>query len=104
MVSDMVPHMGNQSDRICYLHSLTTKTNTHGPAENVMSTGFVPDGYPSIGAWSSYALGSDNQDLPSFVAIEDPRGNPQAGPNNWTCGFLPEQFQGTPFSTTKPVR
>ena len=104
MVSDMVPHMGNQSDSICYLHSLTTKTNTHGPGENVMSTGFVPDGFPSIGAWSSYALGSETQDLPSFVAIEDPRGNPQAGPNNWTCGFLPAQFQGTPFSTTKPVR
>ena len=104
MVSDMVPHMGNQSDRICYLHSLTTKTNTHGPAENVMSTGFVPDGYPSIGAWSSYALGSDNQDLPSFVAIEDPRGNPQAGPTDWPCGFLPAQFQGPPFSTTTPVR
>ncbi|MFP6770581.1 MAG: DUF1501 domain-containing protein, partial [Planctomycetaceae bacterium] len=74
------------------------------PGENVMSTGFVPDGFPSIGAWSSFALGSENQDLPAFVAIEDPRGNPQAGPNNWTCGFLPAQFQGTPFSMTKPVR
>ncbi len=104
MVSDLVPFIGSQSDRICFLHSLTTKTNTHGPGENVMSTGFVPDGFPSIGAWSSFALGSENQDLPAFVAIEDPRGNPQAGPNNWTCGFLPAQFQGTPFSMTKPVR
>ena len=104
MVSDLVPFIGGQSDRICFLHSVTTKTNTHGPGENVMSTGFVPDGFPSIGAWSSFALGSENQDLPAFVAIEDPRGNPQAGPNNWTCGFLPAQFQGTPFSMTKPVR
>jgi len=104
MVSDLVPQIGNHSDDICYLHSLTTKTNTHGPAENVMSTGFTLDGFPSMGAWITYALGSDNQDLPSFVAIEDPRGMPQAGPNNWASGFLPAAFQGTPFSTTKPIR
>ena len=104
MISDMVPCIGNQSDNICFIHSLTTKTNTHGPAENVMSTGFVPDGFPSIGSWSTFALGSESENLPAFVAIEDPRGNPQAGPNNWTSGFLPAQFQGTPFSMTKPVR
>ncbi|NOZ41454.1 MAG: DUF1501 domain-containing protein [Planctomycetes bacterium] len=104
MVSDLVPQIGKHSDEICYLHSLTTKTNTHGPAENMMSTGFTFDGFPSMGSWISYALGTENQDLPSFVAIEDPRGMPQAGPNNWASGFLPAAFQGTPFSTTKPIR
>ncbi len=104
MVSDLVPHIGNLSDQLCFLHSLTTKSNTHGPGENVMSTGFTRDGFPSMGAWLTYALGSENQDLPAFVAIEDPRGIPQSGPNNWAAGFLPATFQGTPFSTTKPVR
>ena len=104
MVSDLVPRIGAQSDSICYLHSLTTTTNTHGPGENMASTGFAFDGFPSMGAWITYALGSENQDLPAFVAIEDPRGMPQSGPNNWANGFLPAAFQGTPFSSKKPIR
>lgn len=103
MISDLVPHIGAQADDICFLHSLTTTSNTHGPAENLMATGFAFDGYPSMGSWINYALGSENQNLPAFVAIEDPRGVPQSGPNNWANGFLPAAFQGTPFSTTKPV-
>jgi uncharacterized protein (DUF1501 family) len=64
----------------------------------------VLDGFPSIGAWVSYALGSENQDLPAFVAMSDPRGVPQAGSNNWGPGFLPAVFQGTPMSAKEPVR
>ena len=104
MVSDLVPHIGEMADEICFLHSLTNQSNTHGPAENVMNTGFTFDGFPSMGAWVNFGLGTENQDLPSFVAIEDPRGMPQSGPNNWASGFLPAAFQGTPFSSTKPVR
>ena len=104
MVSDLVPHIGAMADEICFLHSLTNKSNTHGPAENFMNTGFSFDGFPSMGAWINYALGSENQSLPAFVAIEDPRGMPQSGPNNWANGFLPAAFQGTPFSSTKPIR
>ena len=63
-----------------------------------MSTGFVADGFPSVGGWISYALGSENANLPAFVAIPDPRGVPQASVNNWGSGFLPAEFQGTPFS------
>jgi hypothetical protein len=104
MVSELLPKIGNLADDICFFHSLTNKSNTHGPAENVMNTGFTFDGFPSMGAWINFALGSDNQNLPSFVAIEDPRGMPQSGPNNWANGFLPAAFQGTPLSTTKPIR
>lgn len=103
-VSDLVPHLGSMVDELCFFHSLTNKSNTHGPAENVMNTGFAFDGFPSMGAWVNYALGSENQDLPAFVAIEDPRGMPQSGPNNWASGFLPAAFQGTPLSSTKPIR
>ncbi|MEZ6060566.1 MAG: DUF1501 domain-containing protein [Planctomycetaceae bacterium] len=104
MTSDLLPHIGALADDICFFHALTNKSNTHGPAENVMNTGFTFDGFPSMGAWINFALGSENQNLPSFVAIEDPRGMPQSGPNNWANGFLPAAFQGTPFSSTKPVR
>ena len=104
MVSDLLPHLGALADEMCFLHALTNKSNTHGPAENVMNTGFTFDGFPSMGAWISYALGSENADLPAFVAIEDPRGMPQSGPNNWANGFLPAAFQGTPLSSTKPVK
>ena len=103
-VSDMLPHLAELTDDIAFIHSLTSKSNTHGPAENFLSSGSVLDGFPSIGAWVSYALGSENHDLPAFVAMPDPRGVPQAGSNNWGPGFLPAVFQGTPMSAQEPVR
>ncbi|MCG8649867.1 MAG: DUF1501 domain-containing protein, partial [Pirellulales bacterium] len=103
MVSDMIPQLGEIVDDIAFVHTLTNKSNTHGPAENFLSTGFVLDGFPSIGAWVTYALGTENQDLPAFVAIPDPRGVPQASVNNWGPGFLPAVFQGTPFNSSKPI-
>ncbi|MEJ6718547.1 MAG: hypothetical protein ACJAT6_000706 [Akkermansiaceae bacterium] len=104
MVSDMIPHLAELTDDIAFIHSLTSKSNTHGPAENFLSTGFLQDGFPSMGGWASYALGSENQNLPAFVSIPDPRGVPQASVNNWGPGFLPAEFQGTPFSASKPMR
>lgn len=104
MVSDMIPHLGGIVDDISFVHTLTNKSNTHGPAENFLSTGFVLDGFPSVGAWVTYALGTENQDLPAFVAIPDPRGVPQASVNNWGPGFLPAVFQGTPFNSSKPIK
>lgn len=104
MVSTLVDNIGEMADDICFLHSLTGKTNTHGPGENFMSTGFTLDGFPSIGAWATYALGSDNNELPAFVAIPDPRGTPQSSVNNWGPGFLPAVFQGTNFNAANPIR
>lgn len=104
MVSDMLPRLAELTDDIAFIHSLTSESNTHGPAENFLSTGSVLDGFPSLGSWTTYALGSDNQDLPAYVAITDPRGVPQNGSNNWGPGFLPAAFQGTTFSASQPVR
>jgi uncharacterized protein (DUF1501 family) len=100
----MIPHLAELTDDIAFVHSLTSKSNTHGPAENFLSTGFTLDGFPSLGSWVTYALGSENQDLPAYVAIPDPRGVPQAGSNNWGPGFLPAAFQGTTMSSKAPVR
>ena len=101
--SDLLPHLGEQVDDMCFLHSLVAKSNTHGPGESQMSTGFTIDGFPSLGAWVSYALGSECDNLPAFVAIPDPRGVPQIGPANWSSGFLPAVFQGTSFNAARPI-
>jgi len=103
MVSELLPRLAELADEMCFIHSMTAKSNTHGPGENQMSTGFTLDGFPCAGAWVSYALGSECRDLPAFVAIPDPRGVPQVGPNNWGSAFLPAAFQGTPWTADKPV-
>jgi hypothetical protein len=101
--SELFPRLGELVDDLCFIHSMTAKSNTHGPAENQMSTGFTLDGFPGMGAWASYALGSETADLPAFVAIPDPRGVPQAGSRNWASGFLPAVFQGVAFNAEKPI-
>lgn len=103
MVSDLLPQLADLADEMCFVHSMTAKSNTHGPAENQMSTGFTLDGFPGIGCWATYALGSECQDLPAFVAIPDPRGVPQTGPNHWNSAFLPAVFQGVSFNADKAM-
>ena len=102
-VSDLLPRLAELADEMCFVHSMTARASSHGPAESQMNTGFTLEGFPSAGAWVSYALGSENQDLPAFVAIPDPRGIPQIGPLNWGSGFLPAVYQGTAFSADKPI-
>jgi hypothetical protein len=101
-ISDLLPNLAELADEMCFIHSMTAKSNTHGPAENQMSTGFTLDGFPSMGAWVSYALGTESQDLPAFVAIPDPRGVPQTGPNNW-WDDVRSSLQGTAFNADKPI-
>ncbi|MBV9122853.1 MAG: DUF1501 domain-containing protein, partial [Planctomycetes bacterium] len=102
-VSDLLPHLAACVDDIAFLHALTARSNTHGPAMLQMNTGFVVEGFPSVGAWVSYGLGAANQDLPAFVAIPDPRGLPPSGAANWASGFLPAAHQGTAFSAGQPI-
>jgi hypothetical protein len=102
-VSDLLPNLGGLVDEMCFIHSMTARSNTHGPGENQMGTGFTLEGFPSMGAWVSYALGSESDELPAFVAIPDPRGIPQTGPSQWGAAFLPAVFQGTPFNADKPI-
>ncbi len=101
--SDLLPNLAERVDRMCFLHGMTARSNTHGPGENQMSTGFTLEGFPGIGAWVSYALGTECDDLPAFVAIPDPRGLPQSMGNHWGSAFLPAVFQGTVFSASRPI-
>jgi hypothetical protein len=103
MTSELLPRLGGQADRMCFWHGLTSRTNTHGPGEMYLSTGFTREGFPSMGSWVGYALGTENADLPAYVAIPDPRGGPQQGPANWSSGFLPAVYQGTAFNADRPI-
>jgi hypothetical protein len=102
MISDLLPHLAEQADDFCFMHSLHTQTSAHPQGENFFNTGFTMEGFPSFGAWVTYALGSSNEELPAFVAINDPRGLARSGKNNFGCGFLPAAFQGTDFNAKNP--
>jgi len=104
-ISSLMPHLGKTAvDDIAFVHSMTSRTNTHGPGCVFMNSGFIFEGFPSAGAWVSYALGAENENLPAFVAIPDVRGIPPSGPANWTSGFLPAQHQAVSFSASDPIR
>lgn len=101
-VSDLFPHTAGCVDDIAFVHSMMTKSNVHGPATFMQNTGFILPGFPSAGAWVSYALGSLNQNLPVFVVLPDPRGMPPNGPANWSGGFLPAAHQATTVKVGTP--
>lgn len=104
MISELFPHVGEFADDIAFIHSMKSKTNTHGPGCVFMNSGFEVEGFPSAGAWASYALGSENDDLPAYVVIPDVRGIPPAGPANWGAGFLPAEHQAILLSSSDPIR
>ncbi|MDG2125577.1 MAG: DUF1501 domain-containing protein, partial [Verrucomicrobiales bacterium] len=102
MTSELLPNLGALADDFCFIHSLHTQTSAHPQGENFLNTGFTMEGFPSFGAWVTYALGSGCDDLPAFVAINDPRGLARSGKNNFGNGFLPAAFQGTDFNAKNP--
>ena len=102
MTSDLLPHLGDLVDDFCFIHSLHTQTSAHPQGENFLHSGFTMEGFPSFGSWVTYALGSENSQLPAFVAINDPRGLARSGKNNFGNGFLPAAFQGTDFNSKNP--
>lgn len=104
MISTLLPNMARHVDDIAFIHSMQSKTNTHGPGCVFMNTGAIFEGFPSAGAWVSYALGTANENLPAYVAIPDIRGEPPNGKANWSSGFLPAQHQGVVLAAQQPVR
>ncbi len=104
MISSMLPNLARHVDDIAFIHSMTSRTNTHGPGCVFMNTGFVREGFPSAGSWLSYALGSLNENLPTYIAMQDIRGEPPNGKANWGNGFLPAQHQGVIMNAQQPLR
>jgi hypothetical protein len=104
MLSAMLPHTARHADDIAFVHSMTSKTNTHGPGCVFMNTGHATEGFPAAGAWVSHALGSAADDLPTYVALSDVRGEPPNGQANWASGFLPARHQGIVLGAGQPIR
>jgi hypothetical protein len=104
MISTLLPNMSRHVDDIAFIHSMVSKTNTHGPGCVFMNSGSIFEGFPAAGAWIGYALGSENANLPAYVAIPDIRGEPPNGKANWSSGFLPAQHQAVVMSAQQPVR
>ncbi len=103
-VSEALPHLAEQVDKIALVRSMHTVNITHEPAIYKIQNGRMLPGYPSMGSWITYGLGSENRNLPAYVVLDDPQGLPINGTQNWQSGFLPPVFQGTRFrSTGAPV-
>jgi hypothetical protein len=94
-IADVMPHLAKQVDDIALIRSMFTTHFTHEPALFIMQTGRMLSGRPSMGAWVVYGLGSENQNLPAYVVLDDPKALPINGIQNWQSGWLPPVFQGT---------
>jgi hypothetical protein len=99
-VSDLFPNIAKCVDDLAIIRSTYTDSFAHGSGLLQMNTGFLRQGYPSLGSWVTYGLGTVNQNLPAFVVLLDQRGGPISGPPNWSAGFMPAAFQGTQFRTS----
>jgi Protein of unknown function (DUF1501) len=99
-VSELFPHVGAIADDLAFIHSCQGKSSDHVLSHYEWNTGSILMGFPSVGSWVTYGLGSENQNLPGFVVIYDARGGPFSGPANWNAGFLPAAYQGTVFRSS----
>ena len=93
-VSELFPHLGEVADELTVIRSMVAETSNHTPATFQENSGFRLNGFPAMGAWLSYGLGSESDDLPAFVVIPDAREFPAGGSINWSNGFLPARHQG----------
>jgi len=99
MVSELFPHMAKHVDKMAFIHSLWSESNNHSPALFKINTGMTRMGFPCVGSWVTYGLGTESQSLPAFCVMYDTlgRGIPKGHSLNWGAGFLPTVYQGTAF-------
>jgi len=101
-VSDWLPHIATQADELAVIRSCVSDGINHSGGICQMNTGSVLGGRPSLGAWATYGLGSESDDLPAFVVMQDSDAQVVNGPRNWGAGFMPAVFQGTKLSGGEP--
>jgi hypothetical protein len=99
-VTDLFPNLAQRVDDLTFIHSMVAKSANHTPAAFQLNSGFVLNGFPSMGSWLAYGLGSLTDDLPTFVVLPDTRGLPAGGAINWSSGFLPATYQGVALRTS----
>ncbi|MBS0261349.1 MAG: DUF1501 domain-containing protein [Planctomycetes bacterium] len=101
-LSELLPALGEIADDICLIRSMHTGVDNHGQSINAMNTGRFVSGRPALGSWMTYALGTENQNLPAFVVLSDPTGLPVLGVENWQNAWLPSIYQGTVVRPQEP--
>jgi len=99
-MSDAMPHLAEQVDEIAVIRSMQAPSPVHSVGLYVLQSGQIQSGRATLGAWTVYGLGSENQNLPAFVVLDDPLGLPVNGVENWQSGFLPPIYQGTRVRST----
>lgn len=102
-ISDLFPHLADVADELTVIKSMWSGTGNHTPATYEANSGFRTLGFPAAGAWISYGLGAEVDNLPTFVVFPDSRSWPTGRANNWSSGFLPARHQGVVFNTKSPV-
>lgn len=102
--SEVFPHLSQHVDDLAFIHSCFAHENNHSPAQFQMNTGMARMGFPCVGSWVTYGLGTENQNLPGFIVMYDSRGRglPKSRASSWGAGFLPGVFQGTPVNSSGP--
>lgn len=100
-LSELLPHTTRIADDITLVRSMRTDSVDHEAALRVMHSGKIFAGRPTWGSWVVYGLGTERKELPAYVVLSDPGGLPVDGPNNWSSGFLPAVYQGTPLQATR---
>ena len=101
-VSELLPNIAKVVDDITVIRSMHTGVNNHGQSIHAMNSGRIQQGRPSLGSWITYALGSETDELPAYVAMSDPKGLPVEGVLNWSNGWLPSLYQGTVIRPREP--
>jgi len=104
-VSEIFPHLANHVDQMAFIHSCYSESNNHSPALFHINTGLNRMGFPCVGSWITYGLGTENEDMPGFVVMTDAlgRGLPKGKAFNWGAGFLPGVYQGTRLNNESPA-
>ena len=104
-ISEMFPEIARRADLLTVIRSMVSDSANHTPALFVSNSGFQANGFPSLGSWLSFGLGSETESLPTYVVLPDARGGPNGGASNWSSGFLPGEHQAVVLrGGDQPVR
>jgi hypothetical protein len=101
-LSELLPQLGDVADDLCLVRSMRTAVNNHGQSMYALNNGRITAGRPALGSWLTYGLGCESQDLPAYMALTSPHGQPLLAGDNWTSGWLPAIYQGTIARPTEP--
>lgn len=99
-IADIMPKLATVVDELCMIRSMYTEHNNHPEGLNMLHTCRIFPGRPVLGSWVSYALGTENQNLPAYIVLRDPEGYPVSASQLWSSGYLPALYQGVEFSST----